>query len=216
MKRFITCCLLVLMCGACYGQRYSHVQIMEQADSILSAKMGTLFHYCLPDDKGSYYSYEKKKKEHFKKLGKGMTCNHFMSVAVHYNFVMPYPKCPCMDTITEGITVYLDTALHLIEDIDKGFVPRFAIDDDSCRFITKEKAIEIALQQKLHYSISEPYAYIHSTALGRDYAWIVLRTIWNEKNTSGHNTVKDDMVIIDALTGEVKENKVIPYAPHVY
>jgi|GEM_PF-3576045 len=230
MRISATCILLLLTSFASLGQSYRYAQIKDQADSLLSNKLGwDVFQYCKVNDADSYYSYEKKKKEHFKKLTRKHPRKHLVSATISYRLVMPYPKCPCMDTIAGNITISLDSALRLTEDIDNDIIPYFVTQHDSCHFITKEKAIAIALQQNLHTSVATPYAYIkrhtetHLTSGEvkvevKDvyYTWVVLRTIWNEKSTSANNRTTDDMVVIDAVTGEVKENKVIPYAPHVY
>ncbi len=230
MRNIVLCMLLLFSCFAAQGQAYRYMQIKEKTDSLLSSTIGRdLFQYCNINDAGSYYSYHKKTKELFKRLNRRHTYQHLVSAVVSYHFAMPYPKCTCMDTITCDIIVALDTALALTHDIDVSSIPDFVTQHDSCHFITKKKAIEIALRQHLHTSVATPYAYLTrqvrtSNILaevilkGKDvsYTWIVLRTIWNEKSTSGYNYTTDDMVVIDAGTGEVKENKVIPYALHVY
>jgi hypothetical protein len=206
MKRILVFYFLILS-HASYGQRYSFAQINAQADSLLSVQAGPLYAYCHRDVMGSYYSYMAKGDKRFKKWGKRKTSKHFIAAAVHYNFSAPYPMCPCMDTIHGSMTVKLDTALLLAEKTDLSFIPQFVKAHDSCRFIDKQKAIDIALRQNLHTSVSAPYAYIKSTDYSNSYVWVVLRAIWDEKNTSGTAQAKDDIVVIDALTGEVQERK---------
>ena len=194
------------------AQQYSVPEIIAKADSLLNIKIGALSADCRLSA-GSYYSYMHKKHELYENLnGQGMTHDKFKEANVQYTLLLPYPQCQELDTIKATINITLDTALNMTAISGGDAIPYFVKAADSCRFISRDSALHIAAPYFSNTGISEPYAYLKPAETANSYNWVVRKIIWNEKSAVNGTTTKQDMILIDAVSGSVLGHRLVPYA----
>lgn len=198
---------------------YTTKDIISNSDSLLRKQIGdTLFQYCKLES-GSYYTYKKGSKLQFesfdeeKKLSK-----KFDKAYMRYEFLMPYGECPLYDTISGLISIEVqkeDTVFRLHQLPDINFIPEMAVAHEACTFISKDEAIKIALQNNIIRGVNAPDAILKYIPETKRFAWLVLSLIWNEKNVHDDKKTKKDVVMIDAVTGEILKHAAMLYEQEV-
>jgi hypothetical protein len=198
---------------------YSTKDIVTNSDSLLHKQIGdSLFSYCKLDS-GSYYTYKKGSKRRFdnfaeeKKLSKG-----FEKAYMRYAYVMPYPECPDYDTISGIISFTVqkdDTVFSIESQPDMSFIPATAIAHEGCKFISKEDALRIAMQDNLKRGVNPPYAILKYIPASKQFSWVVLSLIWDEKNFEDEKKTKKDLVLIEATSGQILKHTTIFYEQEV-
>lgn len=198
---------------------YTTNDVISNSDSLLRKQIGdTLFKYCKLES-GSYYTYKKGSKLQFESFDEEKKLpGKFDKAYMRYEFLMPYGECPVYDTISGLISIEVqkdDTVFSLQQLPDISFIPEMAVAREVCTFISKEEAIKIALQDNMIKGVNAPDAVLRYIPGTKRFSWLVLSLIWNEKNVNDDEKTKKDVVMIDAVTGEILKHDTMLYEQEV-
>ncbi len=198
---------------------YTTRDIITNSDSLLQQQIGdTLFKFCKLES-GSYYTYKKGSKLRFESFTEEKTLpKKFDKAYMRYEFLMPYGECSLYDTISGIISIEVvkqDTVFSMEQPVDIGFIPEMAIAHEACTFISKDDAIRIALQDNIKRGVDPPDAVLKYIPDSKQFAWLVLSLIWNEKNVNDDKKTKRDVVMIDARSGEILKHGTMLYEQEV-
>lgn len=224
MKRFghLILLFLFLLPVIATGKKkhvYTAREIMAISDSLLRSKIGdTLFQYCKWDN-SSYYIWQKGDKQTFVRFTEQEEINsRFTSAGISYAFIMPYGECAAYDTVSGTINLVLqkhDSLFSLSADPDISFIPQMAILHEACNFLTNADALQKATQANLKTGISPAYAALEYIPSSGQFVWIVQSLLWEEKNFNHEYEPQKDIVILNAISGEVLKHTTIRYTQSV-
>ncbi|MDR2916329.1 MAG: hypothetical protein LBV74_16135 [Tannerella sp.] len=215
MKYILSFILSLLAISAIHAQ-HMPADILAKADSIMIAAVGRrIFDTYYVRTETNCYDYKLKKKskttksEFLSQYGKGIsnkpTKGHFAGAGVTYEFRLnekqfwaPYTR--------EYIA--FDSVFNLSTPLDLAYIPQYAWDNDTCNFITSLQAVALAVPHFSNPAVAYDTAEIafetyKSGIRVYRYCWTVSRITWQERNENGQPFGDREMVVIDALTGEV-------------
>jgi hypothetical protein len=200
-------------------RNYTTRDIITGSDSLMRNQIGdSLFKYCKLES-GSYYTYRKGNKLRFESFAEEKSLpKKFERAYIRYEFMMLYPECTLYDSISNIISVEVkkeDTLFRLQSAPDMSFIPEAALAHAPCTFISKEDAIKAALQDNIKRGVTPPNAVLRYIASSKQFVWIVLSLIWNEKDFNSDKKAKRDVVMIDAVSGRILKHGTMLYEQEV-
>lgn len=225
MQYFLLTCVVFFLCpGMAMAKKkrkpdFTTQDVIHASDSLLSSKMGdSLFRFCRYD-KSSYFTYRKGKNSRFTELiATDKLPKSFEQAYIRYEFLMPYPECPLYDTITGIISVAVrkeDTVFSFVNEPDISLIPAMAAKHEPCGFISEEDAISFAFADTIKRGVTTPYAVLRYIPASRTFSWAVLSLLWDEKDFGDEREARKDVVIIDAISGDILRHTTIPYTQDV-
>ncbi|HXB39154.1 MAG TPA: PepSY domain-containing protein [Bacteroidia bacterium] len=217
MKRLSLLFLAIIFSATMLGQKYLTIDIRAKADSIFKSLIGdTLFNkYCTFDTANTLYLYKTILREtHWERLYQNKsTKGKLVKVKARWLVSIPCPKCPVYNKISREIDFELDKSLHLIEKLNLDFIPDFFLKGDSCRLITKEKALSIAKQQNLKQGTEPLRIEIYYDTKQKMFIWKIQQVLSRKKDAYNNDYGEVDVLTIDASTGHVDSHQTLYYGP---
>lgn len=184
------------------AQRLKTKRILQISDSILLANTNEMLFTHFKISVGSYYRYQKNKRYSSagKFLSKKKLKRRTMEIWVLYHF-----NHPEIDGVTNGTWIKLDINLGLIDTIALDFIPDFLWKNEPADFIAKREAVTLARKhfEKNGIEILEPVLE-YSDSLNF-YTYNVTKVLTKGKNQLGKDAGQTEVVILNAVSGELVE-----------
>lgn len=198
--------LLTIVTITALGQKYLTSDIIAKADSILKIHIGdTIFsNHCFYDT-DTYYEYKNMfGKTNWETLNRTKrTKGKFIKVDMRWNLIIPYPGCSAFDTIKGQTSFVLDNMLKPTGKPYLDFIPDFYWTKEKYDLINKDEALAIAKRQNLKPGIDTLKATIDYDRKTKTFSWYISHTLWMQKNAFNDDYGEIEIIIINALTGEV-------------
>ena len=221
MRYFLLAIVVLSLCPgiAAAKKKRKHTfttkDVIHASDSLLNDKMGdSLFRFC-QYDKSSYFTYKKGKNSRFIELtAADKLPKRFEKAYIRYAFVMPYAECPLYDTISGVISAEVkkeDTIFSFVNEPDISLIPEVAVKHEPCGFISEEEAISFAFADTIKRGITAPYGVLRYIPESKSFSWAVFSLLWDEKDFNDELEAQKDVVIIDAISGNILKHMTIPY-----
>jgi hypothetical protein len=143
----------LLIAGRAAGQPLTSRTIASQADSMLRAYIGdSLFAHCTRTGTITI-SYTSRNENWVRRSGilagpDSIITEVLIDAIVSYKFSMWYELCPDLDTIHGELEIILDGPAMSFRPPDIRFIPEMVLSNLQCYFISRKKALEIALREK--------------------------------------------------------------------
>lgn len=194
--------LLLFSVSLLNAQRLETKKILEVADSIFLSNVNEDIFKLFEVSVGSFYKYQKLNKStrtgkflSHKKLKQRVT-----EIWVLYQFNYPEVK-----GIYGGTWVRLNNNLELIEDVDLNYIPDFIYENKPCNFLTIQQALEIGIEKFDNQGIEiKPPVLRYDSKYGI-YTYYIGNILTKETSQSGRDYGKKEILILDAVTGEILE-----------
>lgn len=205
--------LLLLQPTLLFAQQYTRQEVREAADSILHSYLGdALFDACKYTKKG-YYTYTDTSTEvHYAMLGKskvtkGVLVNVFMSYKMDYD----YPRCAGYSKIKGTITLELNNKLQSTGRPNLNFIPDFVFNHEDCHLLTKEQALNLAVEKGFKESKKAPKMNISYDPHIKQFMWTLTNRVHKDSTLQKKYVVQT--MVINAGTKKVVEHIKAPKTP---
>lgn len=198
--------LLFLLSSSCLtlsAQRLKTQYVIKVADSLLRENTNPeIFKHFLGYE-GSYQKFKEGKFYstrsfiHKKKLKRNV---EEIWILYHFN----YPK---VDGLRHGAWIKLDKNLKLIEPINLNFIPEFLWKNRESNFISKQEALKIGIKnfKESGIKLNEPSLEFNKET--NSFNFRVENVLTKSKNIMGKDTGEMEVLLIDPISGEIKERK---------
>lgn len=213
MKKLCVILLLLLQSTILFAQQYTRQEVREAADSILHSYLGdALFDACKYTKKG-YYTYTDTSAEiHYAMLGKskvtkGMLVNVFMSYKMDYD----YPRCAGYSKIKGVIMLKLNNNLQSSGKPNLNFIPEFVFSGEDCRLLTKEQALNLAIEKGFKESKKAPKMKITYDQHIKQFMWTLTNRVHKDSTLQKRYVVQT--MVINAGTKKVVTHTKTPKEP---
>jgi hypothetical protein len=167
----------VLVASSVAGQPLTSRTIINRADSMLRAYIGdSLFAHCTRTGTISYTSRDDNWVLRSGILAgpDSIIIDVLVNATVSYAFSMRYELCPDLDTIHGELKIILDGPAMSFRPPDIRVIPEMVLSNLPCYFISREKAVEIALKEK-GMTDGPLQALLFYLPGGKSYVWEVLQ-----------------------------------------
>jgi len=195
--------LLLLQPTLIFAQQYTRQEVREAADSILHNYLGdVLFDACKYTKKG-YYTYTDATTEiHYAMLGKsrvtkGTLVNVFMSYKMDYD----YPHCAGYSKIKGTINLELNNNLQSTGKPNLSFIPDFVFNGEDCRLLTKDQALNLAIEKGFKESKKAPKMNITYDQHIKQFMWTLSNRVHKDSTLQKKYVVQT--MVINAGTKKV-------------
>lgn len=210
-----------------FAQRYNPDDILEKADSVIISHVGQrIFDKYYKRSPTNLYDYKTRKNakkvkwstlSEYGKIKKNPTKGYFQGAFISYTITIKEKDFTCWS----DENVKFDADFNVEWPIDTAMIPQYVWRNDTCDFIPKSKALEIAercFNGKGRYShIDIRYGKYSYRYPYHGYFWEVRKLLWYNRNKEepfGYEKV----VLIDAASGEIVkcEEEELKDTPELY
>lgn len=211
----------ILLSTSSFAQQHDYETIIGKADSIVKGSVPLqVMKYFSRDSTEIKYEFRTPRWQKYKtrhdKLTKGQTTKgEFKRTFLYYHF--RYKESMINDPLVRGylpggISLVFDSKLNQTEEIDVSFIPKYVIEERPCDFITMDKAIALAVVDKIKNGLRSLDATLSYNSTMKNYCWWVSAALTEEKD--GNSTRGEaDTVTIDAVTGKILSHEITYYGP---
>lgn len=205
--------LLLLQPTLLFAQQYTRQEVREAADSILHSYLGdAMFDACKYTKKG-YYTYTDTSTEvHYamlskSKVTKGILVNVFMSYKMDYD----YPRCAGYSKIKGTIMLKLNNNLQSTGRPNLNFIPEFVFSGEDCRLLTREQALNLAIEKGFKESKKAPKMSISYDQHIKQFMWTLTNRVHKDSTLQKKYVVQT--MVINAGTKKVVTHTKAPKEP---
>jgi hypothetical protein len=202
MRKLLTFSLLIISLNS-VAQRYQAADIIKRADSVIISKVGKKVF-------DQYFAYSYSNFEYSNWLGKpktkvlrktGQTNGKFHVARVVYAFCLKVYNVDCIRN-----WVYLDNKSIIKTTIQMEYIPEYVWNQDTCNFISDQRALEIAASVFKKKGMKTPEKTLFYDDQINRYLWRVTQKITEFENGRGETYGEIEIVELDALTGSIKSH----------
>lgn len=201
MKNIILTTLMLMISYFGQSQNYLTSEVIEKAELYLKNAVGEeLFEY-FKLDPDSYYEYKTKfGKTKWREIIKGNRTKGKFVNGHNIRFTLNHPDFQ-YSGIYKNIYVELDSVLNLSKEINLDRIPKFLLENKTSNWLTKEQLESIAKEQNLKKSIKPLEMILQFDNNSREYYWMIINTLYEEKCFSD-----TEILHIDHVSGQIQRH----------
>src|SRR5687768_1562712 len=194
--------LLSLAIVPAKAQRLKTKRVLQISDSILLTNTNEVLFTHFRISEGSYYRYQKRKR--YSAAGKFLSKKDLKRKTTEI-WMLYHFNHPEINGVTNGTWVKLDNNLRLVDTVALDFIPDFLWKNEPANFIAKQEALRLALKhfERNGIEILEPVLE-YSDSLNF-YTYDVTNVLTKSKNQFGKDAGQTEVVILNAVSGELIE-----------